>query len=61
LGESGRELVNSRYAWPRVAREFALLCQGACVNAGSAIPIDAAGAPVSRKNRRTTRPEYTES
>lgn len=33
LGEAGRERVASCYAWPRVAREFALLCQSS--NAGS--------------------------
>ena len=31
LGESGRELVVRRYGWPRVAKEFELLCQTACV------------------------------
>lgn len=61
LGETGRELVTSRYAWPRVAREFASLCQAACVNAGSTIPADATGVSVSHESRRTMRPEYTES
>lgn len=61
LGEAGRELVSSRYAWPRVAREFSLLCQAACANARPVIPEDATGLNLSRKARRSTGPEYNES
>lgn len=32
MGATGRERVSSRYAWPRVANEFTLLCEAACLS-----------------------------
>ena len=59
LGEAGRELVVSRYAWPRVAREFALLCQTACVKPLPVdTPEDQMESPTER--RKTSRhPDYS--
>lgn len=38
LGEAGRERVTGRHAWPRVAREFASLCQPAAAAFATLIP-----------------------
>lgn len=51
LGEAGRDLVVKRYAWRRVAEEFALLCQTSCARR---IP---AGMPDDQERTSPARPK----
>src|SRR5690606_161591 len=37
LGRAGRELVQARYSWTRVAGEFEALCQRKCRDAGTVL------------------------
>ncbi len=61
LGEAGRELVVRRYGWPRVAKEFDLLCQTACMRRSPA------SAPTGRDDlspghhKGSQRPDFSSS
>ena len=59
LGDTGRKLVVGRYAWPRVAREFSLLCQTACVGRFSANSPENPDEITCRHRKASRRPDYS--
>lgn len=60
MGEAGRELVVSRYAWARVASEFALQCRTACAQR---FPVDETGehgrSSSSTRRKAPRHPDYS--
>ncbi len=60
LGETGRKGVVSRYAWPRVAREFAALCRTADDGSRSSTLTEEKDNSISsRCNTSSRRPDYS--
>jgi len=59
LGEAGRELVVSRYAWSRVAKEFALLCQTACLAPAPKNVPEGLDEFTPRRRKVSRKPDYS--
>ena len=61
LGKAGRELVVSRYGWPRVAKEFDLLCQTACVREITVSMAASRAGLSSGHHKSSRRPDFSSS